>query len=177
MKAENHASSPLLIHLLIFLRWNSPHCVVIHIFIVLYRMFLKGRDHVSLSLSAASSQLPAWFFMDAQQIIIVSNWIYIPYSPTTRKVAATKLTIFLTISCTVKTLLIVTCSDPQNTAISQLLAYVLRIFSCSSHIWPPLLQPTYWYHDYCVQSGSKNWKRLVIPLKQVHLDRLWSREE
>lgn len=149
-----------------------------YIFIILYCVvacdFLKNRDCVSFFPSPSSNQLPASFFMDAQWIVIILNWMYVPYSPTTRTVATTKLTIKnwnSKTSCNYYLLW------PQNTTSSQFLAFVLRIISYSFHIWPPLLQPTYWCHGNRVQSWSKNRKRLVVPLKQVHVFRVWSREE
>lgn len=53
------------------------------------------------------------------------NWY--SFSHTTKKVATTELIIFLTINCTVKTV-IITCSVPQNTTTSQFLAFVFRFF-------------------------------------------------
>lgn len=87
-----------------------------YIFIVLYFViaceFLEGRNCVSLLFPL---QHPASGFMGAQWVIIVLSWMDILYSHTTRKVAATELNTFLTISCTVKTLLIIiTYFDPKK---------------------------------------------------------------
>lgn len=102
-----------------FLPWNLPQRCVLYVCVVLYCLvaceFPEGRHCVSFFPFRASGQLPAWFIMDIQWIIIVLNeFIFLRVHPITRKIAIAELTIVLTISCTVKTLLIITCSNPKT---------------------------------------------------------------